>query len=74
MISYTYDDRGRRTSMTLPAGEVAYRYDAIGRLSEVEDWLGGVHEYTYDAASQLMSVERPNGISTTVCRLADRSA
>ena len=64
-ILITRDAGGRITSMTLAAGKtVNYTYDANDNLTEVIDWLGGISSFSYDAANRLISMTRPNFLTT----------
>ncbi len=65
------DAEGRITSVTLPAGEVTYGYDARGLLTEVTDWMGGTNTFTYDAAGRRTLLRRPNGVATRYTYDAD---
>jgi len=61
VTEYTYDDRGRTTSVTeTPAGGTArvttYAYDDAGLLESVEAPNGMVLTFDYDAAHNLQSV------------------
>lgn len=47
---YTYDNLGRRTSMTTEDGLTTYGYDGAGRLTKVALPTGRHITYTYDAA------------------------
>jgi RHS repeat-associated protein len=68
LASYTYDDLGRRTSVTFGNGSVqSFGYDAVSRLSTLTNNLGGAattHDLTqafgYNPASQIASVTRSN--------------
>ncbi len=55
---------GNRTGMTTPAGNYAYQYDALNRLSSVQD-ADGTTSFTYNAVGQIATVARPNGVNTT---------
>jgi RHS repeat-associated protein len=66
-FGYAYYPDGRLHVLTypVPAGQpaktVTYAYDAFGRLGTVTDWAGRVTSYTYDYASRLTRLDRPNG-------------
>jgi RHS repeat-associated protein len=55
-FDYTYDDNGRRTSMTTLEGTTEYAYDAVGRLLEAALPGGRVIRYEYDAAGNRREV------------------
>src|SRR5262249_55605523 len=59
----TYDDRGRRTSMTTLEGRWAYEYDVLGQLTKVTLPGGRTIEYHYDAVGNRISVI-DDGITT----------
>ena len=47
--AYVYDDRLNLSSVIEPNGyETRYSYDSEGRLESVEDYLGVLHEYSYN--------------------------
>ena len=52
----------RIESIDFPAGSVTYRYDAVGNVREIEDWLGGITTFSYDAARRRTSIARSNGV------------
>jgi RHS repeat-associated protein len=60
---YTYDDAGRRTSVTTPEGTESYTYDTLGRLTQVAYPGGPTVSYTYDAAGNRKTETR--GSTTT---------
>ncbi|MFO0903211.1 MAG: RHS repeat-associated core domain-containing protein [Pirellulales bacterium] len=69
-ISYVYDDAGQLTSVADPDSAYAYTYDALGRVTEVDndgtpDAPHVVLAMTYDAAS------RRSGLSATIDATAD---
>jgi YD repeat-containing protein len=61
-FDYTYDDLGRRTSMTTLDGRWDYAYDLTGQLTRVST-TGRTIEYVYDAAGNRVSVT-DNGVRT----------
>ncbi|MHB8954814.1 MAG: RHS repeat-associated core domain-containing protein [Pirellulaceae bacterium] len=63
-FDYTYDDNGRRTSMTTLEGTTEYRYDAAGQLILVALPEGRIIEYEYDEAGNRRAVH-DNGATTT---------
>jgi RHS repeat-associated protein len=67
-INYTYDNIGRRTSMTV-AGQpaVTYTYDAGSRLNGISSQIGGAatnFAITYDGLGRGSSIVLPNGVTT----------
>lgn len=64
-MAVEHDAKGRPVRMTLPGGDVLYRYNNQDLLTEVEDWLGGVTAFSYDAAHRLTQITRPNGTTAT---------
>jgi RHS repeat-associated protein len=64
-ISYTYDDMGRRASMTLPGNKtITYGRDAGGRVTSIQDWASQTSDIAYTAAGLLDTIERPNGVDS----------
>jgi YD repeat-containing protein len=63
-FDYTYDDNGRRTSMTTLEGTTEYIYDAGGQLILVSLPGGRIIRYEYDAAGNRHEVT-DNGVTTT---------
>jgi YD repeat-containing protein len=61
-VDYTYDDAGRRSSMTV-AGQtaVSYAYDNADRLTGITQGSASV-AFAYDAANRRTSLTLPNGI------------
>lgn len=70
-IGATLDPAGRVTTLTYPAGDVSYTYDAAGRVVQVDDWLGNSTTFEYDAAGRRTLVARPNGVDTSISYDAD---
>ena len=65
-IGYAYDNNSNLTKIVYPGNlEVNYGYDALNRLSTVEDWDQHVTQYHYRPNSQLDYVEYPNQMVTT---------
>ncbi|WP_235044059.1 hypothetical protein, partial [Cutibacterium avidum] len=61
---YSYDQTGQLVRAQTSEGLVTtWEYDANGRMV-VEDAAGTVSRFTYDAASQLVSVTNPDGTTT----------
>lgn len=64
-FSGTRDADGRLTAVTYPGGKtVSYGYDDRGLLVQVQDWVGGLTQFEYDAARRLVATSRPNGLTT----------
>jgi YD repeat-containing protein len=66
LVTYAYDDLGRRTSLTRGNGTVtAYSYDGISRLASLShDTVGTASDvmtsFTHNPASQIRSSTRSN--------------
>jgi RHS repeat-associated protein len=56
-FDYTYDNLGRRDSMTTLEGKTTYGYDATGQLTKATLANGRVIEYQYDAAGNRTTVK-----------------
>ncbi len=65
-ITYTYRADGSRSGLVYPDGSrVALAYDSLGRLASVADNLSGAGaSYAYNAAGQLVNIERQNRVVT----------
>ncbi len=68
VMSYSYDDNGNRTSVSVTRNSIvtsstSYTYDALNRLENVTD-ASGVTTYNYDAVGNLDTVTYPNGLQT----------
>ncbi|MBK6562051.1 MAG: RHS repeat protein, partial [Dehalococcoidia bacterium] len=77
VVSYGYDDIGRRTSITYPGGsnQVTYGYDNANRLTSVTDWNSNSTTYSYDDAGRMTSTTLPSGtgiVSTNTYDNANR--
>lgn len=66
-VSYTYNSRGLRDSMTDGTGTSYYIYDSLNRLTSYENGAGATVGYGYDNASRILSITYP-GTSHTVTR------
>jgi RHS repeat-associated protein len=65
-IANTWDAEGRLTSVTYGPGlTVTYKYNSLGLLMEVDDWMGGATMLRWDTDRRLISAQRPNGATTT---------
>jgi RHS repeat-associated protein len=70
IATYTYDDLGRRTAVTLGNGAVTnYAFDPISRLQSLTHNLEGAattndltHSFTYNAAGQILTRIRSNDL------------
>ncbi|WP_208492147.1 putative Ig domain-containing protein [aff. Roholtiella sp. LEGE 12411] len=62
-FDYTYDNAGRRTSMTTLEGTTTYGYDSIGQLTLVNLHNGRIIEYQYDGAGNRIQV-KDSGVET----------
>ncbi len=63
---YGYDEAGRITTLTYPDGaQVTRRYDALGQMTAVTDWLGHTTTFAYAAADNLVTQIYPNGVTVT---------
>jgi RHS repeat-associated protein len=67
-LSVTYRSDGRPARVERPyGGDSLFRYDALGRLVERSDRIGGAWRstrYTLDALGRATAVDRPNGMRT----------
>ncbi|WP_075072943.1 RHS repeat-associated core domain-containing protein [Longilinea arvoryzae] len=66
--SYTYDAAGLRTQLVLPNGvAIDYGYDALDRLTSIDQHLGAAtlasYDYTLDPAGNRLSLTEANGSS-----------
>jgi RHS repeat-associated protein len=70
-IRYGYDVLGNRTLMAhavssgSPEEISQYAYDALNRLIQTTDPIGGITTYTYDPSGNQTSIARPNGTTTS---------
>ena len=65
VVSYTYDERGNRTSMTLPDNSsISYGYNDKGQLISMTDWDGGESLFAYDASGRHIRTTRPNDVTS----------
>ena len=64
-LEITRDGVSRITAITYAPGKtVLYTYDCRGLLTQVADWVGGVMDFEWDQAGQLIAIRRPNGVAT----------
>ncbi len=64
-ISYTYDARSNRTSVTTASGTVNYTFDVRNRLDKVIENGVITADYDYNAVSRLVHTTFANGTSET---------
>jgi YD repeat-containing protein len=64
VIEYTYDAKGRKTSIIANGRTISYSYDAIDRLTAVSD-DHGTTRYAYDPLGRQTRIDYPNGTVTT---------
>lgn len=64
-VTYKFDRFGRRKSMTDTSGNVHYKYDGFGRLTEVHRDGQTTISYTYDTMDRLKSVSVGKGLTTS---------
>lgn len=64
-IQYTYDQVGNRKTMRYPEGPlVDSTYDALDRLTTLQDSSVGSWSFVYDAASRRTRITHPSGLKT----------
>ena len=63
--TYTYDNDGRRATMTDASGTTTYTYDNAGRATQVEDGNSNITTYEYDNAGQPLCIGYPVSGATT---------
>jgi RHS repeat-associated protein len=62
--TYTYDNSGKRSSVSGPEGTLEYTYyDTNDLLHTLTDYAGEEFVFTYDALNRLTLVERPNPVT-----------
>ena len=66
-VSFTYDQAGRKTSMTDGTGMSQYVYDTFGELVKKSTGAGATVAYGYDAGGNLTSITYP-GETASVAR------
>ena len=59
--TFTYNERGQRTTVTLAGATTAYTYDADGNLATMADPGGGTWTFTRDDYGNLTGVTNPDG-------------
>lgn len=65
--TYEYDANGNEISASHPtAGVTRTTYDALNRVSAVEDANGGITRTTYDAAGNVLTTTNPEAEVTTI--------
>jgi RHS repeat-associated protein len=66
-LNYGYNANGQVTNITsfnTNGMRLSYSYDALNRLSEVNDVHAGITTYTYDDVGNLRGYTYPNGVNT----------
>ena len=65
-VGYAYNPNGGRSSTIYPGNRVvSYLYDALNRLTTIQDWEGKTTTYQYDNLSRLTAQMMANGSSTS---------
>jgi RHS repeat-associated protein len=64
MVSYTYDNADRVTSITQGTSVVTYAYDSAGRRTTLSLPNGVTTEYAYDVADRMTGLTYKNGPTT----------
>lgn len=64
-ISYVYDSKGQRTSMTDGAGTTTNTWDSLGRLTNQTNGTGTAVSYSYDKVGNLTGLVYPGNHSVT---------
>ena len=65
-VSYTYDPNGNVITITYPGSKtVTYTYDALNRMTSVEDWNGAITHYYYRTDGQMDYFQYSNLVRTT---------
>jgi RHS repeat-associated protein len=64
-VQYTYDEVSNRKTMTYPEDQtVTYTYDALDRLTKLQDSITGAWNFTYDADSRRIGLAYPSSLET----------
>jgi len=64
-VNYTYDEVGNRKTLQYPEGQtLTSTYDALNRLTKIQDSSLGNWTFAYDAASRRTSLVHPTGVKT----------
>lgn len=64
-IRYTYDLNGNVITENRNGSKTDLSYDALDRVVQSKDAIGGIASFYYDAADQLTQVTDPRGLVTT---------
>jgi RHS repeat-associated protein len=64
-VSFTYDARGQRTSMTDGTGTTTYVYDRLNRLTLSTNGASSAVSYGYDLNNQVTSLSYPETVKRT---------
>lgn len=65
LVTYFYDELGRRTTRTINGSSDTYAYDSLGRVSSHASPLGTLEAQYVADTTRLHSLTRPNGLVTT---------
>lgn len=63
-VQITYDQGGRRISMTDGTGTSSYQYDPLGRLTRSVNGAGAAVGYGYDLMGRITSISYPGGVGS----------
>ena len=64
-VTYAYDSRGNRISLTDNRGTTTYEYDSLNRLIRITYPDGKTIDYTYDGRGNRTSIRYPSGKTVT---------
>ena len=62
---YDYDGAGNLLSLNASGSTTAYAYDALNRITQITDALGGKTAYTYDKGGNVTGITYADGASYT---------
>jgi RHS repeat-associated protein len=69
-VTYSYDNAGRRLTMTDGSGTTSYTYDSLDRITRIVDGHGTTTDYGFDLAGNKTSISYP-GTGHTVSKTYD---